>query len=167
MLVVACGGSHPVSRHTPTPPPTATPVPSSARQSPATGPVATALSQADLSTMTSVWIRYRESGQAPGLLGYPGLYPPGSITVGKSSAALMPDGGEWAIVGFVLADPSTATQDQQVSMQDGGNEGVYFRGSSGSTWLLRGLELGGCVSIPQIGVPPAVAALWGIPDPCQ
>ena len=39
----------------------------------------------------------------------------------------MPDGGEWAIVMYALTDPSAATQDQLVSMQDGASVGVYFR----------------------------------------
>jgi hypothetical protein len=160
MLVAACAGSPPVSRHSPAAQATATPTP-------AANPVLTTLTTADLSTMTSVWVKYRESGQPPSFLGYPGLYPPGSIAVGKSSATLMPGGGEWAIVTFALKDPSTATQDQLISMQDGTNVGVYFRTSSDLMWILRGLEIGGCGAIPGIGVPPAVATLLGVPDPCQ
>ncbi len=176
MLVVGCGGSPPVSRHTPTPRATATPWPagspvatpaSTTAPTPASGPVQATLTTADLANMTSVWVSYRESGQPPSFVGYPGLYPPGSITVGKSSAALMPDGGEWAIVMYALTDPSAATQDQLVSMQDGASVGVYFRTSPESTWTLRGLEIGGCGAIPGIGVPSAVAALLGIPDPCH
>jgi hypothetical protein len=81
--------------------------------------------------------------------------------------ALMTDGGEWALVQFVLTDPSTATQDQLVSMQDGAAIGVFFRVSPGSTWLLRGLAfVPAQCSFAQIGVPLAVAELWGTTEQC-
>jgi hypothetical protein len=176
LLVAGCGASPLVSRHTPTPRATATASPAGTRvttpastpaPTAATGPVQATLTAADLATMTSAWVTYRESGQPPDFVGYPGLYPSGSITVGKSSAALMPDGGEWAIVMYALANRSTATQDQLVSMQDGASVGVYFRTSPKSAWVLRGLEIGGCGAIPGLGVPPDVATLLGIPDPCN
>jgi hypothetical protein len=165
VLVAACGSAPPVSRHTPTPPATvtATPLPAATPEptpTPAAGPVLAALSASDLATMTSVYVSYRDSEPGDG-----NLFPPGSLAVRQSHAATMPDGGEWAFLSF--ATTGTPTLEQNVGLQDGGSDAVYLRASPGSTWLLRGIAgEPACNSMVSIGVPPDVASLWGMTEPC-
>ena len=182
-MLAACSSTPVVSGHSPTPlpattvtptpaataeaTPAATPAPSPApvgatpTPSPAANPVLTALTAADLATVTSVYLSYRESDP-----NNPGLYPPGSIAVYQSHATLMPDGGVWALVEFRLTS-STPTLQQQVGMQDGGGTAVFLRLPGNSTWLLRGIAGNpACASVPEIGVPAAAYTLWGISTTC-
>jgi hypothetical protein len=149
-----------MSRHTPTPgstaaqPPVATTTPT-----PATAPVLTTLSAADRAAMASAYVSYMDSLRA-------GLFPPGSIGVHQSHAALMPDGAEWALADMSLNPGPPTTTQEQAALQ-GAGRAVYFRVPTGSTWLLRGLATEPtCTSLPHVGVPPAVATLWGMKEPC-
>lgn len=110
--------------------------------------------------MTSVYVSYRDS--APGQAG---LFAPGSLSVAQNQAATMPDGGEWAFVRFIPS--SSATVQDTADLQDGAGNAVYLRVSPGSPWLLRGIAGNPvCSSLPRTGVPPTVAALWGISATC-
>ena len=172
MLVVGCGGSPPVSRHTPTPRATATPWPagspvatpaSTTAPTPASGPVQATLTTADLANMTSVWVSYRESGQPPSFVGYPAL--PARIDHGRQK--LRGTHARRRRVGDcdVRVDRPLGRNSGSTGQHAGrGERRGYFRTSPESTWTLRGLEIGGCGAIPGIGVPSAVAALLGIPD---
>lgn len=161
VLLAACGSTPPVSRDTPTPPATVAATPTPATPTPATGPVLATLSSDDLATMTSVYLGFVDANPAR-----PDVYPPGSLAVDQSFAALMPDRGEWAFVVFKLTS-STPTVNQQVGMQDGGSNAVYLRSSPASPWLLRGIAgAPACYSMLSIGVPPDVAVLWGMTEPC-
>ena len=156
LILVACSSSPPVSRHTPTPPSTSTPT---LTPTPATGPVLAMLSAADRVAMASTYVRYMDSLRA-------GLFPPGSIGVHRSYAALMPDGAEWALANMSLNSGAPATAQEQSALQGAGSA-VYFRVPGGSAWLLRGLATEpACSSMPHVGVPPAVAELWGMSETC-
>jgi hypothetical protein len=107
VTLFACTSSPPVSRHAPTPPATAKPSPV-ATPARSGAPVLTALSGADQTTLAEVYITYTDSEP-----GHAGLFTPGSIGVARSSAALMPDGGEWAY-GVMRLKPGT-TRDRQAT----------------------------------------------------
>ena len=171
LILAGCSSSPPVSRHTPTPQvttpaptSTATPAPVGTPEAtpsatpvvtPAAAPAPASLSSTDLSTMTSVYISYRDS--APGEAD---LFATGSVTVSKSSGAGMPEGGEWA---YVLFTPSpTATFQDQVEMQEGTGLAYYIRVSPNSPWLLRGVFHAGTCVTTDFGVPQAVLTLWGM-----
>lgn len=119
------------------------------------------MSGADLETMTSIYVGFRDADPA-----YPDLYPPGSVAAYKGLGALMPDSSEWALVQFSLTS-STPTLQQQAGMQDGAALGVFLRASPSSQWLLRGV-VGepACAGMPQLGVPVGVRTLWGVPPTC-
>lgn len=154
LVLAGCSSPPPVSRHTPTPPSTAASTPT-----PATGPVLTTLSAADRAAMASAYVNYMDSLKA-------GLFPPGSIGVHQSYAALMPDGAEWALADMSL-NPGAPTTPQEQGALQGAGDAVYFRVPGGSTWLLRGLATEpACSSMPHVGVPPAVAELWGMSETC-
>ena len=153
----------PTSAPTATPASATTPTPALApTATPQAGPVGAPLSTADLASLTEVYVSYRdtEPGEPPN------RFPAGSIAAYKGLGALMPDGGEWALVQFVLTS-STPTLQQQVGMQDGANLGVFLRLSPNSQWLLRGVAGNpACASLPQIGVPVAVREMWGVAATC-
>jgi hypothetical protein len=110
--------------------------------------------------MATTYVTYMDSLKA-------GLFPPGSISVHQSHAALMPDGAEWALADMSLNPGTTATPAEQSALQ-GAGAAVYFRVPGGTTWLLRGLATDPtCTSLPHVGVPPAVAALWGMSESCS
>lgn len=161
LALVGCSSSPPVSRHTPTPP-SATRSPASIRTpTPATAPILTTLSAADEAAMASAYTNYMDSLKA-------GLFPPGSVSVHQSYAALMPTGAEWALADMSLNPGATSTAQEQAVVQSGAANAIYFRVSADSAWLLRGLATEpACSSMPHVGVPPTVAALWGMSETCS
>jgi hypothetical protein len=83
---------------------------------------------------------------------------PGSVY----DAYLPSTGTYWALARF--SPTPTASQQTLVSLQDGGNMGIFSRRASDMTWTM--LTAGGVPFCPtKTPIPPTVRSLWGLSDP--